>query len=133
MVFPKSEQWVEDMAQNIGCQIATLPVKYLGIPLGANPKRPAIGEPVIRKIEQHLSGWKARLLSRAGRLILIKVFLNNLPAYYLSLFKIPKMVAKRIVKLQRKFFWSGNEKSGLPSIKWEVIQRPKQLGGLDFT
>ncbi|XP_072060145.1 uncharacterized mitochondrial protein AtMg01250-like [Arachis hypogaea] len=33
-----SQEWVGRMCQLLGCQAASLPVKYLGIELGANPK-----------------------------------------------------------------------------------------------
>ncbi|XP_016172731.1 uncharacterized protein LOC107615137 [Arachis ipaensis] len=32
--------WVQRMSRVLGCKIASLPVKYLGIPLGANPSLP---------------------------------------------------------------------------------------------
>ena len=44
---------------------------------------------------------------------------------------MPKKVAKKIVKMQRHFFWSSSGSSrGIPLISWKVIQRPKELGGL---
>lgn len=45
---------------------------------------------------------------------------------------MPKLVAQRIVSLQRKFFW-GNSTCGNPTapfIKWSSIELPKSLGGL---
>ena len=66
--------------------------------------------------------WKSKTLSRAGRLTLIKVMLNNLPMYYLNLIKIPKNVAKKIIQLQRNIFWLGDDKrKGLLMIQWEMI------------
>jgi len=57
--------------------------------------------------------------------------LNSLPVYYLSLFKMPKGVAKEIIKLQRKFLWSGDSASKTTHlVKWEIVQRPKKEGGL---
>ena len=50
----------------------------------------------------------------------------------MSLFKMPKIVADKIVKMQRKFFWgrvSGVSKC-CPTVKWAEIELPKELGGL---
>ena len=69
---------------------------------------------------------RAKLLSKAGRLTLIKFFLINLNLFYLSLFKMPKGVAKKIIALQSNFFWGGKEgRKAVPFVKWDVI-----LGGL---
>ena len=62
----------------------------------------------VRELEKKLSRWRANLLSKAGRLVLIKIVLNSLSLYYLGLFKMPKAVAKKKKKknnsLQSKFF-----------------------------
>lgn len=111
--------------------VSSLPTTYLGIPLGANPRKVDTWNPIINRIKKKLSGWKINLLSRAGRLTLIKAVLNNLPMYYLGIFKMPKLVAKKIISLQSKFLWGSKENGrNLPLISWEVIQRPKKFGGL---
>lgn len=48
------------------------------------------------------------------------------------MFKMPKIVAQRIVKLQRRFFWgvSANRALPVPTVKWSSIELPKNLGGL---
>jgi hypothetical protein len=50
-----------------------------------------------------LVGWIEEfffLLSKGGRLTLIKSTLSNLPTYYSSLFPIPVGVANRLERLQ---------------------------------
>lgn len=48
------------------------------------------------------------------------------------MFKMPKAVAQKIVKLQRRFFWGSyaNDNTPIPTFKWSDIELPKQLGGL---
>ena len=112
------------MASTLKCKSQKLPFIYLGVPLGANPNYVSTWKPVVDKIEKRLALWKAKGLSRSGRLTLIKVVLNNLPMYYLSLFEIPRVVATRIVQIQGNFFWSSDEKKrGIPLVAWETIQR----------
>jgi len=51
--------------------------------------------------------------------------------YYLSIFKMPKKVVAQINKIQRRFLWSGKKDNRCTTlIKWEVVQRPKDQGGL---
>ena len=77
----------------LGCKQGTLPMKYLGLPLGAKFKDKAIWNPILEKIEQRLAEWKRLYLSKGGRVTLIKSTLSNLPTYFLSLFPIPTAVA----------------------------------------
>ncbi|XP_016170077.1 uncharacterized protein LOC107612834 [Arachis ipaensis] len=126
-----SQKWVDRMCGLLGYQAAALPVKYLGINLGANPRLVKTWKPVIDKVEEKLSLWKAKILSKAGKLVLIKSVINSLPIYYLSLYKMPVAVAKKLISLQRRFFWGKDDgRAGLALVKWELIQAPKKLGGL---
>ncbi|XP_057730273.1 uncharacterized protein LOC130945580 [Arachis stenosperma] len=125
------EQWLQRMCGVLGCKQANLPVKYLGILLGANPRLVKTWKPVIDKVEEKLSLWKAKILNKAGKLVLIKSVLNSLPVYYLSLYKMPMAVAEKLISLQRRFLWSKEDgKNGMALVKWEVVQTPKKLGGL---
>ncbi|XP_057746330.1 uncharacterized protein LOC130965578 [Arachis stenosperma] len=124
-------QWVQRMCSVLGCKEASLPVKYLGIQLGANPRLVKTWKPIIEKVEEKLSLWKAKVLNKAGKLVLIKSVLNSLPVYYLSLYKMPKAVAEKLISLQRRFLWSKEDgRLGMAMIRWEVVQAPKKLGGL---
>ena len=92
------------MADSLLCKLAKLPISYLCIPLGANPKRISTWKPVVEKIEKRLAMWKAKPLLRVGRLTLIQSVFNNMPMYYMVAFKVPKVVVKRIILIQRNFF-----------------------------
>ena len=63
----------------------SLPMKYLGLPLGAKFKDKTIWNPILEKIEQRLEGWKRLYLSKGGRVTLIKSTLSNFPIYFLFL------------------------------------------------
>ncbi|XP_015953537.1 uncharacterized protein LOC107477959 [Arachis duranensis] len=103
--------------------------RYLGIPLGANPRLVKTWKPIIDKVKEKLSFWKSKVLNKAGKLVLIKAVLNSLPN--LSLYKMPKAVAEKLISLQRKFLWSREDgRNGLALVRWEVVQAPKRLGGL---
>ena len=124
--------WVDELARNVGCLHVRPPLSYLGFPLGANFNTYVAWKPILKNIENRLASWKVRLLSRAGRLTLIKCVLNSLPVYFMSLFKMPRTVAAKIVKMQRAFFWGriNGESKCRPTVKWAEIELPKELGGL---
>ena len=82
----------------------SLPMKYLGLPLGAKFKEKTIWNPILEKMERRLAGWKQLYLSKGGRVTLIKRTLLNLLTYFHSLFPIPAYVAYWIAKLQWNFY-----------------------------
>ncbi|XP_016207295.1 uncharacterized protein LOC107647761 [Arachis ipaensis] len=56
---------------------------------------------------------------------------DHLPIYYLSLYKLSKAVAEKLISLQRRFLWSKEDgRNGIPLVKWEVVMAPKKAGGL---
>ena len=77
----------------LGYKQDSLPMKYLGLPLGAKFKEKTIWNPILEKMERRLAGWKRLFLSKGGRVTLIKSTLSKLPTYFLSLFPIPASVA----------------------------------------
>lgn len=67
-----------------GCDMGSLPMKYLGVPLGAGFKEKAIWNPILEKANKRLAGWKRLYLSKGGRVTLIKSNLSRIPTYLLS-------------------------------------------------
>ncbi|XP_023916416.1 uncharacterized protein LOC112028013 [Quercus suber] len=54
----------------LGCKQGTLPMKYLGLPLGAKFKDKAIWNPILEKIERRLAGWKRLYLSKGEKFLM---------------------------------------------------------------
>ena len=118
---------VHTLAEILGCRIGSLPMTYLGMPLGASHKSPSNWNPILEKFHRKLVGWKKLYLSKGGRLTLLKSMLSSLPTYYLSLFTIPSHVANKLEKIQRDFLW-GDSKIHL--VGWDKVCAPKVNGGL---
>jgi len=49
------------------------------------------------------------MLSMAGRICLVKLVINALPLFYLSLYKVSVSVCKKIRKIQERFFWGWGQ------------------------
>lgn len=92
------------MANIFGYKVGHIPSKYLGLPLCMGVPKRKLWNPVVERIERKLSSWKGRYFSLGGRLTLIKSVLSSIPIYFLSCFKCPTAVVKRIRKFSMTFF-----------------------------
>ena len=129
--FEVSEEWICEAANYLHCSLMVFPFTYLGIPIGANPRRCQTWDPIITKCERKLERWKQRHLSFGGRVTLINSVLTSLPIYFFSFFRVPKKVVNKLVRLQRNFLWDGaSEQNKIAWIKWEAVCMPKEEGGL---
>jgi hypothetical protein len=81
---------VNRWAEIFGCPVGAFPIKYLGIPLHYTKLSREDPQPLVDKIIKRIAGWRGKLLSRAGRIILIKTCLAGIPVYLLSFFKFPR-------------------------------------------
>ncbi|MCI68054.1 cytochrome P450, partial [Trifolium medium] len=41
----------------LNCRVGTVPFKYLGLPIGANPKSLSTWEPMIDSLRKRLGSW----------------------------------------------------------------------------
>ena len=78
-------------------------------------------------------GWKEKLLSQAGREVLIKAVIQALPSFAMSCFKLPSTLCHEIEVMVRKFWWGqrGNRRK-VHWVKWHTLCLPKQNGGMGF-
>ncbi|RVW59956.1 putative ribonuclease H protein [Vitis vinifera] len=98
---------------------------------GLRIKPPSVWDGVEEKVRRRLARWKRQYISKGGRITLIRSVLASMPIYHMSLFRMPKSVARRLDKVQRDFLWGGgSEEKKAHLIKWEAICEDKSKGGL---
>ncbi|XP_059460221.1 uncharacterized protein LOC132189495 [Corylus avellana] len=105
---------------------------YLGLPIlmGNSKKRAFQG--IIDKVHSRIDGWRAKTLSQAGRLVLIKSVAAALPSYAMSSFLLPISTSTDLDRIFKKFWWGFPPKKArnLSLKAWDSICFPKELGGL---
>jgi exonuclease III len=84
---------------------------------------------LLDKFESRIHHWCNKHLSLGGRYILIKAVLESLPVYWMALTKFPATVLSSIRKLIFSFLWTGSKLTGYHLCNWEVISKPKKMGG----
>ncbi|XP_049391429.1 uncharacterized protein LOC125855766 [Solanum stenotomum] len=119
------------LTENLGCQVVSLPTKYLGMPLGAKNKKLEVWNEILQRSEMKLTRWKSQYLSLGSILTLIKSVMDGQPTYMTILFLLPVSIGKKINKARRVFLWQGNkEKKGYNLVKWDKVALSKEQGGL---
>lgn len=107
--------------------------KYLGIPSNWASSKKEIFAWILGRINMKLEGWKEKLMSKAGKEILIKAVVQAIPQYAMSIFKIPLSICRAIEKRTANFWWKNSDSgAGLHWRMWEVLKFRKDNGGLGF-
>ena len=90
---------------------------------------------MIDKIADRLPSWKAELLTKAGRKILVQSVLTSMTIYLLMALNLPPWALKAIDKCRRGFLWKGRKdvKGGHCLIAWPKVTRSIELGGLGIS
>ncbi|KAL2237698.1 UNVERIFIED_CONTAM: hypothetical protein Sindi_0961500, partial [Sesamum indicum] len=105
-------------------------MRYLGLPLISSRLSISNCQPLILKIDAHITGLERISLSYAGRVQIIKSALSALSLYWASAFIFPKKVINEIGKKQRTFLWKGTTSSGYAKVARKNVCRPTEEGGL---
>jgi hypothetical protein len=85
---------VRSLAHLFSCPVGSLPIKYLGVPLHFEKLMREDIQPLIDNILKRMARWRGKLLSYAGKLVLVRSCLVSIPVYLLSFVKFPKWAIK---------------------------------------
>ncbi|XP_075655057.1 uncharacterized protein LOC142625254 [Castanea sativa] len=107
--------------------------KYLGLPSLTGRGKKASFNYLKEKVWRKLQGWKGKLLSQAGREVLIKVVIQAISTYAMGCFKLPLGLCNEIEVMVRKFWWGQRgEKRKIHWLKWGEMTKAKTEGGMRF-
>ncbi|GLT55032.1 hypothetical protein SLA2020_281860 [Shorea laevis] len=106
--------------QASGVQASNRFEKYLGLPALVGRSRRRAFMSVKDRIWCRISNWKNKLLSQAGKEILLKAVAQSIPTYTMSVFLLPKTLLQEINAMLQRYWWSHHEKEGsIHWIKWK--------------
>lgn len=86
------------------------------------------------KIWSKINCWNTKLLSRAGKAVLLRNVAQCIPAYTMSCFLIPKTLCQELERMMNAFWWSSNSSNnkGIKWLSWTRMSMSKKQGGLGF-
>ena len=79
--------------------------KYLGLPVVVGKNKRASLNYIKDRVWGKLQGWKEKLLSQAGKEVLLKAVVQAIPTFAMGCFKLPIGLCRDIEKLINKFWW----------------------------
>ena len=107
--------------------------KYLGLPSLVGRNKKSSFNYIKERVWRKLQGWEEKLLSQAGREILIKAVAQAIPTYSMNCFKLPIGLCNEIEGLIRKFWWGQRgDRRKIHWVRWEELCKPKSEGGMGF-
>ncbi|XP_073367527.1 uncharacterized protein [Aegilops tauschii subsp. strangulata] len=107
--------------------------KYLGMPVYIGKSKVKAFQYLKEKVWKLLQGWKEKLLSKAGKEILIKAVAQAIPVYAMACFDLTKSLCDEISSMIGKYWWSNMDKENkIHRVSWENMTTPKKDGGLGF-
>ena len=79
--------------------------RYLGLPSLVGRGKKASFNYIKERMWRKLQGWEGKLLSQAGRKVLIKTIAQTIRTYAMGCFKLPLSLCHEIEAKVKKLFW----------------------------
>lgn len=92
------------------------PGKYLGLAADWGRSKHLMLKEICARVIEKIKGRREKFLSQADKDILIKVVLQAIPSYSMSILKYPNSLCKKIMTHLAKFWWAGSGKEN--GIHW---------------
>lgn len=106
--------------------------RYLGLPVHVGASRSGAFGYLKDRIWQKIMRWKEKMLSKAGKEIMIKAVAQAIPTFAMGCFDLTKGLCDKISAMIAKFWWSQQDKEKMHWLNWDKLTKPKEEGGLGF-
>ena len=94
----------EEIKQRFGAQVIKQHEKYLGLPSLVGKNKTNTFNEIKEKLRKKLVGWKEKMLSKAGKEILIKAVAQAIPTYTMNCFKLLDALCDELTSMIKNFW-----------------------------
>jgi hypothetical protein len=121
------------MMRKLGLKSEGRNERYLGLPVYVGQSRLKVFEYLKDRVWNKIQGWKEKMLSKAGKEILIKACAQAIPIFSMACFDITKGLCDQIRSMICRYWWSYMQtEKKMHWISWETMTLPKKCGGLGY-
>ncbi|XP_030923859.1 uncharacterized protein LOC115950759 [Quercus lobata] len=122
--------WIKN---ELGVQKVEKFESYLGLPTLIGRSKYQAFSFLKERVWKKIQGWKGKLLSKAGKEVLIKAVAQSIPTYTIGVFQLPVKLCNELNMMCARFWWGqcGDEKK-IHWKSWESLVQPKKGGGMGF-
>lgn len=123
----------EGIIKKMGARQQSNCEKYLGLLILVGKSKYNFFRVIKDRVWKKISNWKNQFLSPLGKEVLLKVVIQTISTYYMSMFKLSKRLCKEIVAKMAKFLWGFKKDDN--EIQWNTSVNmgvSKYGGGLGF-
>ena len=114
----------------LNCSLGSFPLKYLGLTISSGNLLAKDFAPTVAKVGNRVMPWRGRYNTQAGKVALINVCLTSLPMFLMGFYLLPIGTHAGFDKHRGAFFWNAaDNKRKYRMIKWDLICKPRGLGG----
>ncbi|KAL0453471.1 UNVERIFIED_CONTAM: putative mitochondrial protein [Sesamum latifolium] len=106
--------------------------KYLGLPSLVGKSRRAVFSSIRDRVWTRIQGWGDKLLSQAGKSILIKSVLQSIPTYAMGCFRLPLSLINELHSMTADCLWHHRDERKIHWLAWRKFCTQKKYGGLGF-
>ncbi|KAK9940828.1 hypothetical protein M0R45_017469 [Rubus argutus] len=135
VVFSKSVPCHDQvyLASLLAVPIVPIHERYLGLPTYVGKEKTTTFQFIKERLFNKMQGWQGKLLSGAGRDILIRVVAQALPTHAMSCFLLTKNFCCDLQQMCARFWWgSSTDTRKIHWRSWSKLCTPKERGGLGF-
>ncbi|XP_058783487.1 uncharacterized mitochondrial protein AtMg00310-like [Vicia villosa] len=107
--------------------------KYPGLPVLFGRSKKVVFSQVIDRVWKKVKVWKEKIISRAGKEVLIKSVAQAILTYVMGYLRLPKECCKEIDELLARF-WCGSSKEErrIHWMSWSKMAKAESSEGLGF-
>ncbi|KAL0411812.1 UNVERIFIED_CONTAM: putative ribonuclease H protein [Sesamum latifolium] len=105
---------------------------YLGLPSSASRSKKELFASVRDRVWHRINDWNEKILSQAGKEILIKAVIQAIPSYAMACFRLPESLLHELQRMVSGFWWHNRGVRKIHWVTWKRMCESKLIGGLGF-
>lgn len=107
--------------------------KYLELPTFIGRSKNEAFKGILDRVRSKVSHWSTKLLSQAGKEILLKAVAQALPTYCMGVFKLPQNLLRELNRVMNHFWWGQQQnKHKVHWVSWKQMGKAKTKEGMRF-